>query len=195
MLNEFEELASLPTDDESSVEFLKESGIYDVKISKAELSPEGAKPYIALTFVTDEVLVSTFRLGRVYSGLSEIAIKIRKENLKQLFTNAGVKISSDGEQMVKDLVGKKVRALFKKREYATIDKDNNNEPIKRTKIEYSYCRKIGAQMNAKESYFFQGLNDRDQRKYNDEYARWEKMNASAGNSNSSQQEEGDELPF
>ena len=200
MLNEFEDLAYLATNDENSAEYIKTAGIYDVTIKKAELSPEGeTKPYINLVFATADGLISTFRLGRVYPGLSEAAIKIRKENLKQLFDNAGVAISNNSVKMVNDLVGKKVRALFKERFYITVDKDCNNMPIKRSKIEYSYCRKIGTNMNAKESYFTQDLSDKELRQYQSDLMRWEKMNptASKGVDTSRKAEviEDDEEPF
>lgn len=179
MLNEFASLAESANN--SNGGYIDQAGVYDVTITSAELSPADIKnPFLELKFKTQDGKLSTYKMGRVYEGLNEKAKKIRTDNLLELFKAAEIKISPDGEQMVKDLVGKQIRVLFREREYVGYDKDNNNKPLRKSLIEFSYCRKLGAQMNAKQSYLLKTLDNRDESRYQQELQYWEKQNASSG---------------
>ncbi len=171
--------------------YIRNSGMYNVTISKVELS-EIAKPdykgnpFMQVTFVTEEGERSVASLYRPREGDDEEKAGFKLKKIRELFENAGIDMKIQGSEALKQLPGKKVRGLFKQVEYLGYNKDENNRPTIKTKIEYSFSIKIGETIEGNQSYFFTALSETNRTKYDMEFEKWERSNAANQQENTSQ---------
>ena len=167
--------------------YISEPCVELVTIKSYQMSPSDHKgcPYIQFTFETNEDVVENRRihnqrLYRVQEGDSEIAIEIKNKKLKELLSNAGADFTLKGEEVIKSAVDNQVNALFKNVEKIGVDGNNNNKPIIKTMIEYSFSSVPSRAIEGKQSYLFTPLNAKNLAKYNAELAKWERDNPSGG---------------
>jgi len=163
---------------ETSGSYISKPCVELVTIKGYKMSPENHTgcPFIEFTFETAGKDINNSRLYRVNTGDSPEKAEIKNKKLKELMENASADFTLKGEQVVKSIVGKKVKALFKSKEQIGADKNNMNKPIIWNKIEYSFSAKPDAEIKGNQSYFYTPLSPADQAKYQGELAKWERDN-------------------
>lgn len=147
--------------------------IKSYKMSPTDPSFTGC-PYIEVTFETigETKAINTSRIYRVRPTDSESSKEWKLKRIKELFSNAGADWSLGGEKTIMSAVGKQVKALFKEVEYVGVDKNNNNKPEIRTKIEYSFSTKADEQLKGNQSYLRSPLDEKGQVKLAAELEKW-----------------------
>lgn len=187
--------------------FLNKAGIEKVIIKDYQLvSPEKGTPYLELNFETinEEKLTLKQRFYRVKAGDSPESAEWKQERIKRVLSNAGCNFSLTGEEVIKSALNKPFNVLFKQVEYIGYNKDFNNKPEIRTKIEYSFSEPINKEITGNQSYFYSKLRDKDQAKFEGELLMWNRDNPSTSNNTSNEVNnnvdnttilENDDLPF
>jgi len=167
---------------ETKAQYITEACVTVVAIKSYAMSPADhpGVPYVEFTFETEEKQVSTNRFFRVKPEDSPEVAGFKKKKLKELLENAGADFTLKGEQVIKSAIGLKVKALFKKVEYVTIDGNQNNKPIVKTKIEYSFSAKADDTIKGNQSYLFTPLNEKAHTKLAAELAKWVRDNPEGG---------------
>ena len=176
-----------------------------VTLKSYELSPKNHKgtPYIEITLETtnDVKEINKARLFRVKEDDSTDVANWKKKKMKELFENANADFTLKGESVIKSAIGNQVKALFKEVEFEWTDANQNNMPILKTKIEYSFCAKPGKEIKGNQSYFRTPLNEKGMLAYKANLSKWERDNnvvntATAENTaDASKDESVDDLPF
>ena len=155
-----------------------------VTIKDYKMSPNDHKgvPFIEFTFETmgDEnganKASTNSRLYRVQQGDSESKKAIKNKKIKELLQNAGADFSKKGEEVVKSSIGKVINALFKQSEYIGVNKDENNKPVIKTKVDYSFSAPKNKAIQGTRKYLYSVLNEQDQNKFEGLLAQWERDN-------------------
>jgi hypothetical protein len=151
------------------------------KMSPTDASFNGC-PYIEVTFetVNSAKEINTTRLYRVRPTDSDSSKEWKLKKIKELFTNLGADWSLGGENTIKSALNKEINALFKEVEYVGYDKNNNNKPLIRTKIEFSFSSAPDVELKGNQSYFRNPLNEKDQSKLANELEKWLRDNPQGG---------------
>lgn len=172
----FEDEMNAVKNAETTGNYISKACVELVTIKGYKMSPADHKgcPFIEFTFETANAAkeINTTRLYRVRETDSPETIEYKNKRLKELLENAEADFTLKGEQVIKSAVTKKVKALFKEVEYIGYDKNNNNKPEVRTKIEYSFSGKADGTINGNQSYLFSALRDSDRNKFEGELAKW-----------------------
>ena len=174
----FEDEMNAVKNAETTGNYISKACVELVTIKGYKMSPTDAKftgcPFIEFTFETANAAkeINTTRLYRVRDGDTADTREFKNKRLKELLENAGADFTLKGEQVIKSAVTRKVQALFKEVEYIGYDKNNNNKPEVRTKIEYSFSGKADGTINGNQSYLFSALRDSDRNKFEGELAKW-----------------------
>lgn len=187
---------------ESQSKYISKPCVELCTLSKYEMSPSGhkGKPYIDFTFVSVETGESNrTRFYRTTPEDTDAGKEFKLKRLKELFENAGGDFSKKGEDVIKSAIGNQLNVLFKQSEYLGYDKDQNNKPVIKTKIEYSFSSEKDKPINGNESYLYGKLREADAKKYQGELAKWERDNKNTQPTSQSidneVSEDDDGLPF
>ena len=175
---------------ETSGNYIDQPGVCLVTIKGYKMSPNDHKgvPFIEFTFETlgDEnganKASTSSRLYRVQSGDSETKKAIKNKKIKELLQNAGADFGKKGEDVVKSSIGKVINALFKQSEYISVNKDENNKPVIKTKVDYSFSAPKNKDIQGTRKYLYSVLNEQDQNKFEGLLAQWNQDNGGGSSS-------------
>jgi hypothetical protein len=198
---------------ESSSKYIDEPCVVAVEVVSYKLSESDASykgnPYLEVTVktVTDnanDAKIKSITFYRTKDGDSEKAKEFKLKRMKEFMENAEADFSKQGEEVLKDIVGKRLKCLFKNVEYIGKDKDNYNKPVIKSVIEYSFSKKVNEQISGNQSYFHTPLKEVEMEKYKQQLAIWERDHGQSPASNEQGQDEpgftapssqNDDLPF
>lgn len=194
--NEMDDIANA----ETGSLYIDKPGTMPVTIKSYKMSPNDHKgvPFVEFTFETlgDEKggnkATNSTRLYRVQAGDNEQKKAIKQKKLKELLQNAGGDFTKKGEAVIMSIVGKQIQALFKQSEYIGADKNENQKPVIRTKVEYSFSSLINKPINGTQKYLYSTLNAQDQAKFEGLLNLWNRdngMSAQPQQNNAPTQEE------
>jgi hypothetical protein len=173
------EMNSISNQELKTNNFINKPGIERVIIKDYQLvSPENRTPYLELNFETDndEKLTLKQRFYRVKQGDLPSSAEWKQERIKRVLANAGCNFELTGEEVIKSALNKPFNVLFKESEYIGYNKDLNNKPEIKTKIEYSFSEPINKEITGNQSYFYSKLRDTDQAKFEGELLMWNRDN-------------------
>lgn len=171
------EMNSIKDTEVKESEYINAPCILEVAVKNITVeTPEGKKPYLEVTFEADDNRISKDRFYLAVEGDSEASAQFKRERIKRLLMNCEANLELPGDGPIKDAIGKKVQVLFKSREYIGVDENQNNKPVIKETIEYSFSEKIGKKINANETYFKGYLRPEDQQKLNGLLMQWERDN-------------------
>lgn len=191
--------------------YINSIGVKLVTLKKYAMSPKDhkGKPYIEFTFELAEGTAKDTSSTRLYRVTKEDTPEVKQwknKKIKELLTNAGADWSEKGENIIKTAVGGTLKVLFKKSEFVGKNKNENNRPTVKTKVEYSFSLPSSdARKDSEfpESYFNSTLSDKDRAKYEGELAIWNRDNdvptepvvQGEVDANTPPSDEDDDLPF
>lgn len=193
--NEFKDLMGVTT----GTDYLTEPcvslcEITDVKSSDNEKDYKGA-PYYDVSVTLENGKKSTIRFWRPKDGDSEKAKEFKLKRLKEFLTNAEADFTEPSSVM-KSIIKKRVFILFRQEEYIGKDKDFNNRPVIKKKIDMNFSSPEYRPIEGNQSYFYKPLNDEMQKKFEAQLQLWQREN---GESESKQEEKtegsNNDLPF
>ncbi len=170
---------------DNSGKYINEPGVFIVEI-KSYSTSENKKdykgnPFIEFTVEDEKNRSNTITFYRITGKESENAREFKLRRLKEFFTNAGYDDSLEGEEQIKSVIGKKVKALFKKVEYIGKEKDNYNKPVIKEITEYSFSVKIDETIKGNQSYFHTQLKPSEIDKFKERLADWEAEHKNSAN--------------
>jgi len=191
---------------ETSGSYISKPGVELVTIKGYKMSPADHKgrAYIEFTFETcdDSKSINNSRLYRSKPDDSPEVKGYMNKAIKELLTNAGSDWTLKGEDIIKSAVTCKVKALFKQEEYVGVDKNQNNMPVVKTSIKYSFSGKPDDELKGDQSYLYKKLKEADVKKLEADMAKWKRDNPNQGpEASTAQSVEGDapagddDLPF
>lgn len=178
--------------------YIKEPQVLVVTVNKIEFSAPDVKPYMEVEFKTEDGRTNKHRFRRAEKEQSEKANEVRTSIIKKLFSNAGIDLSkTKGDVAIQQIIGKQIKALFRKADYVTIDKNNNAKPIIKQKIEYAWSGKLNDNLVSKESDYYKPLDAYNTTKFQKDLEEWARRQSSGTPSDSSGQPatKSDDLPF
>jgi len=201
---------NLVKDYENTSKYINEPGVFVVKIMSYDTS-ESKKNYYGNPFIEFELedkdgRKNTVTFYRITGKESDTAKEFKIKRLKEFLVNAEYDETLPGEEAIKSVVGKKVKALFKKVEYIGKDKDNYNKPVIKEVVEYSFSSKENDTIKGNQSYFHTPLKPVKLEQFKERLAEWEAEHKpstskkqddglSAPKTDSIEDENGDDLPF
>lgn len=170
--------------EETSTNYINEPGVSLVTIKGFKLSPKDhtGVPYIEFTFETlgDEKgmnkAIGMTRLYRVQESDNEQKRSIKQKKIKELMANAGADMSKKGTEVLQDSIGKTINALFKQSEYIGFIKDENNKPVIRTKVDYSFSAPKNKQIEGSRKYLYGTLNESKMKEFEGKLKLWGRDN-------------------
>ena len=201
---------NLVKDFKNTSKFINEPCVLIVKIISYETSESKkdykGNPFIEFDLEDEDGRRNTVTFYRITGKETDKAREFKIKRLKEFLANAEYDESLEGEEAIKSVVGKKVKALFKKVEYIGKDKDNFNKPIIKEVIEYSFCAKVNDTIKGNQSYFHTPLKPIKLEQFKERLAEWEAEHKptkskekdeglSAPKTDSIEDENGDDLPF
>lgn len=166
--------------------YIDSPGVYLVQVEKVEVSEEKKdyKKTPFFSFYVKEVngqKTNIITLYRATNNDTPDAREVKLKRLKEFFLSLGVDLTKDSTDILKDCVGKQLKALYKQVEKIKYDKNANQMPYIFRSVEYSFSKPANEDLVGNHSYFYNNLNHKEQARFEDEYARWEKENPSTGN--------------
>jgi hypothetical protein len=164
--------------------FIDEAGVYSLQIKGFKTSEDDQK-YIGKPFFEFEVeevgtaKKANIRFYRTTKDDKEEVQKYKRAAIKSFLENADANFTLKGIDMLKSVIGKKVKALFKKEEFIGKDKDQNNMPVIKESVKYSFSKPINEEITGTQNYLYKRLSPADIEKYNEQLKDWKKHNQSA----------------
>lgn len=160
--------------------YINEPGVFIVEVIGYKVSEEDktykGNPYIAFNLSDPDGRTKEVTFYRLTGAESEKAKEFKLKRLKEFLTNANYDESLEGEEQIKSVLGNKIKALFKKKEYIGKDKENYYKPVIKTIIEYSFSKKEEETLKGDQSYFYSKLNDKKQEQFDSLLKAWEQEN-------------------
>ena len=183
--SEWDDIAK--TEVSSGGNYINKAGVALVNITAAELSPKDHQgcPYIEFKFETlgddkgENKQTSSVRLYRVRDTDSDKGKEFKLKRIKEILHNAGADFNKKGFEVVKTSIGKTINVLFKSSEYIGVIKDENNKPVVRTKVEYSFSSPSNRDIIGTQKYLFSQLSNEDQAKFEGQIKNWERDNGAS----------------
>ena len=166
--------------------------IKDVKLSE----PNAEKPFMEVVFEAEDKRTSSFKFFRAKAGDSESAKETKLSMIKSLFSNAGIDLSkTPGDVALKAIIGKKVKALFREKEYSGKDKNDNMRPVIKKIVEYAWCGALDKNIVSSESQYYKKLSPAEMEKHNGKVQDWARANATPSTGAAQAATQPDDLPF
>jgi hypothetical protein len=173
--DEFEAMKSV----EASKKYISTPGVHICKILSIENSDNikgyTGKPYLKIELENQNGEINTTRYYRVTPNDSDNAAKFKHQRLKEFFEASKADFSS-ASAMIKTAVGKKIQVFFRKEEFIGIDKEQNDKPVIKTKLEVLFVKSIDADIVGNQSWMFKGLTEEMQAKFKSQKDLWEIQN-------------------
>jgi hypothetical protein len=207
------EFQSIESQETNTTQYINKPCVEVVEIVECKLSEDvkgkdyKGTPFLQIVFQTEDGRKSTKNFFRVKDGDSEEAKSFKQKAIKELFANAGVDMKASGKKALVEIVGCKIKALFRAEEYIGYDADNNNKPEIRESIKYSYSGPADQELTGKSSYFHKALNPQKKATFDAELKTWERDNApkkekaspkketAPASNDSFEDDDDDDLPF
>lgn len=183
------EFANAEKQESSGGNYISSPMVALVEVTEVKLSEDKDKaytgcPYLEVTFKIAEGeknagQQNTSKFFRVRDKDGEDTRGYKLDAIKKFFTNAGVDMKVAGAKALVEVVGKKIKVLFRSEEYVGYDKNNSNKPVIKTTIKYLYSGPADEELQGQTKYFSKGLVGKDVAKFELESKKWVEDNGAA----------------
>lgn len=161
---------------ETGAKFINKAGVYVLKLTgyvdSSTVKGYSGKPYMEWNFVNAEGEITNAKMYRAQDGDSDSAKEFKNKMFKEFLDNIGANWDLKGEEFLKDLIGKKIKALLREEEYIGKDKVNNNKPIIKSIVRYAWSTTEDGDIGGNQSHLKKPLDEKRTEQYKAQLDAW-----------------------